>query len=70
MKTVFVAEPSPETPVPDLELSGWQESNEHICRTCGNPAKINPDDHFEWGCGHCGFITRSVFLFFKEKSAA
>jgi hypothetical protein len=70
MEVVFATEPSPETPLPSLDLSGWQESDEHICRACGNPARINPKNSFEWGCGQCGFITHSVFLFFKEKAAA
>jgi hypothetical protein len=70
MEAVVTTDQSPKAPVPALDLSGWQESDEHICRTCKNPARTNPEDCFEWGCGHCGFITRNVSIFFKEKSAA
>ena len=63
MEVVFVTERSSDSSVPTPNLEGWQESDEIICRVCEFPARINPDNPQQKGCGNCGFITRSSVLF-------
>lgn len=69
MEAIFVTEEPLET-VPAPDLKGWEESDELVCRTCGDAVMTNPGDPNQIGCGKYGLIASPGSMLFKAKRDA
>ena len=52
-----------------LPISEW-EPIKFVCRVCGDTARMNPDDHREWGCVTCNGSSHTLFLNFAPKESS
>lgn len=50
-----------------IDFTSWKDNPEFICVTCGDHAKINPEDGNEWGCSRCNYRTHAVSSMFLRK---
>jgi hypothetical protein len=70
MEGVVMSAQSPLLKARDVPIgleNGWRQSDEFVCRACGQYALLHPDTNWVWGCENCGFTTASPGVFFTPK---
>ena len=46
-------------------ITSWKTLPGFECRKCGDVARQNPTDSYEWGCARCNGASHSVALNFE-----
>lgn len=67
MTAEVTAEPEHTTRI-EWRIAYPNETEDFVCRTCGEPAYVNDRNIHEWACINCKYASFSISVYFRPLS--